>query len=182
MSYSEGVHRTAKTPNDLWIQGENLRNLFLFVRATILCRYKVWPYAGQSQLDVKFENSSNLKIFWPASEPCIGETITYISSIFPVLILRTHTYRPCNWKGISMRSLATVICQIWMKYRWNMEIAGNVLFWRVSIKRLELQTTYRYRAETLRIYSYRWGQPPSVYTRSHLMRVSHNWTSNLNIP
>ena len=64
-----------------------------------------------------------------------------------------------------------------------MEIAGqNVLFRRGSIKRLDLQTTYRNRVEIFRIYSYRSGLPFSVDTRSGLMRVSHSGTSNLNIP
>ena len=103
--------------------------------------------------------------------------------MFPLPVLRIRTYTPCNWEAIGMCSLVTVICQSWVKYRWNMEIAGQyVLFWRGSIKWLELQRTYRYRAETFRIYSYRWGQPFSVGTRFDLMRVSHSGTSNLIIP
>ena len=46
-----------------------------------------------------------------------------------------------------MRSSATVVCQMWVKYSWNLVIAWqNVLFRRGSIKRL---VTYRYRAERL---------------------------------
>ena len=40
----------------------------MYGRATILCSYKVRPYAGQSQRDGKFENSLNFKIFLT----CIG--------------------------------------------------------------------------------------------------------------
>ena len=50
-----------------------------------------------------------------------------------------------------------------------------------SIKRLDLQTTYRYRAEIFRIYSYRKELQSCVDARSDLMRVSHCGTSNLNI-
>ena len=63
-----------------------------------------------------------------------------------------------------------------------MVIAGqNVLFRSGTIKRLDLQTTYRYMVETFRIYSYRKELQSCVDTRSDLMRVSHNGTSNLNI-
>ena len=72
-----------------------------------------------------------------------------------------------------------MVCLHWVKYRWNLVIAGqNVLFWRWSIKRLDLQTTYRYRAVIFRIYSYRAGLPSFVDTRSDLMRVSYSGTSN----
>ena len=43
-----------------------------------------------------------------------------------------------------------------------------------TIKRLDLQTTYRYMAETFRIYSYRKELQSCVDTRSNLMPVSHN--------
>ena len=78
-----------------------------------------------------------------------------------------------------MRSSATVVCQIWVKYRWNLVIAWqNVLFRRGSIKRLVLQTTYRYKDEPFRNYLYGSGLPYCVVTRSDLMRVSHSRTSN----
>ena len=35
-------------------------------------------------------------------------------------------------EGMGMHSVDTLVSQIWGKYRWIMEIAGqNVLFWRV---------------------------------------------------
>ena len=78
-----------------------------------------------------------------------------------------------------MRSLATAARQIWVKYRWNLVIAWqNVRFRRGSIKRLVLQTIYRYRAEPFRNYFYRIGLPYCVVTRSDHMRVSHSGTSN----
>ena len=98
-------------------------------------------------------------------------------------VLRIHAYPPSNWEGIDMRSWARAVCQIWVKYRWNLVIAGqNVLFWRGSIKRLDLHTTYRYRAVICRIYSYRAGLPCFVDTRSDLMRVSYSGTAKLKIP
>ena len=50
-----------------------------------------------------------------------------------------------------------------------------------SIKQLDLQINYRYSAETFRIYSYRIEIHSCVDTRSDLMRIIHNGTSNLNI-
>ena len=98
-------------------------------------------------------------------------------------VLRTLTYTPCNWKGINMHSVATLVCQILGKYRWNLVIAGqNILFWMGSIKRLDLHTTYRYRAVIFRIYSYRAGLPSCVDKRSDLMQVSYSGTSKLKIP
>ena len=68
------------------------------------------------------------------------------------------------------------------KYRWNLVIAGqDVLFWRGSIKRLDLQTTYRYRAETFRVRFYRIALQSYVVTRSNPIRVSHSGTSNLKL-
>ena len=96
-----------------------------------------------------------LKIFWPAWEPCREATSEYSDSIFPVRILRILTYQPCKYEGMGMHSVDTLVCRTWGKYRWIMEIARqNVLFWRGSIKRLDLQMTYRYRAEPFRVYSY----------------------------
>ena len=122
-----------------------------------------------------------------------------------MLPLRTGSYQLCNWEGIDMRSSATVVCHIWVKYRWNLVIAWqNVLFRRGSIKRLVLQTTYRYKDEPFmnyfyriglpycvvlqttyrykdepfRNYFYRIGQPHCVVARSDLMRVSHSRTPN----
>ena len=108
-----------------------------------------------------------LEIFWAASEPCREATSMYSDSKFPVRILRILTYQPCIYEGMDMHSVDTLVCQIWGKYRWIMEIAGqNVLFWRGSIK-IDLQTTYRY-AEPFRVYSYMIGLPSSVITTSWL--------------
>ena len=109
----------------------NLSGLFLYDGATLRCSYNVCLDAGQSQRDVKFENSWNFKIFWPAAETCREATNKYSDSIFPVRILPIPTYQPCKYEGMGMDSVDTLVCQIWGKYRWIMEIAGqNVLFWR----------------------------------------------------
>ena len=50
-----------------------------------------------------------------------------------------------------------------------------------SIKRLDLQTTYRYRAKHFRIYFYWRGLPYFVVTRFENMRVSQSGTSNVKI-
>ena len=102
-----------------------------------------------------------------------------------------HPYLPGHpiiRKCMDMHSLATLgmdcikMVSHLVNYRWNMEIAGqNVLFWMGSIKRLDLQTTYRYRAKHFRIYSYWSGLPYFVVTRSENMRVSHSGTSNVKI-
>ena len=55
----------------------------------------------------------------------------------------------------------------------------NVLFWRGSIKRPDLQTAYRYRAKSFRVDSNMIGR--SAVTRSVLMRVSHSWMPKLNV-
>ena len=57
----------------------------------------------------------------------------------------------------------------------------NVLFWSGSIKRPDLQTAYRYRAESFRVDSNMIGPYTWAVTRSDLMRVSHSWTPQLNI-
>ena len=137
---------------------------------------------------VSHSGTSNVKIlevfkhFWPALEPCKLRTNRVMGSIFSVPALHTRTYPPYSSQSMDMHSLATLVCQIWVNYRWNMEIAGqNVLIWGGSIKRLDLQTTYRYRAKHFRIYFYWRGLPYFVVARSENMRVSHRGTSNVKI-
>ena len=60
------VHQTVRSPTGLWIQGWILPGRFQYDRA--ICSYKVWPYAGQSQLDAAIEYSWNSKTFLT----CIG--------------------------------------------------------------------------------------------------------------
>ena len=99
--------------------------------------------------------------------------------IFSMLALHTRTYPPCNSQSMGMQSLATLVCQIWVNYMWNMKIARqSVLFWRGSIKRLGFQTTNRYSAETFMISSYRIGLPYFAGTSYEHMRVSQFQTSN----
>ena len=89
-----------------------------------------------------------LKHFWPASEPCIQATIKDMDFIFPVPALRSVTYPPCKYESMDMQSWSTVVCQTWRQFRWNLVIScQNVVFWMGSIKRPNLQTADRYRAE-----------------------------------
>ena len=81
-----------------------------------------------------------------------------------------------------MHSLATVLCQIWGQFRWNLVIYGSkcpVL--KGSIKRPDLPTAYRYRTESFSVDSNVIGRSTCAVTRSDLMRVSHSWTPQLNI-
>ena len=94
---------------------------------------------------VSHSGTSNLKIpeileiFWPAAGICREATNMYSDSMFPVRILTLTTYQPCSYAVMGMDSVDTLVCQIWGKYRWIMEIAGqNFLFWRGTIKRLDL--------------------------------------------
>ena len=104
------------------------------------------------------------------------------ATYFPVPTLHIRTYTPCKWEGMGMHSLTALVCQLGAKYRWNLEIAGQIApFWRGSIKRLDLRTTYRYRVETFGVYSYPTGVPSFVVTRYNPMRVSHSGTSKLEI-
>ena len=110
---------------------------------------------------------------------CLRIALENIRVRVPYLLCLLRTYQLCNWEGIDMRSSATVVCQMWVKYSWNLVIAlQNVLFRRGSIKRLVLQMTYRYRGEPFRNYFYRIGLPYCVVTTSDLMRVSHSRTPN----
>ena len=62
------VHQTARSPNGLWIQGWILQGRFQYDRAIYLSSYKVWRYAGKSQLHATIEYSWNFKTFIT----CIG--------------------------------------------------------------------------------------------------------------
>ena len=66
-----------------------------------------------------------LKHFWPSSEPCRQATINDMDFMFPVPALPSVTYRPRKYKGMNMHSLATVLCQIWGQFRWNLVLHGS---------------------------------------------------------
>ena len=59
---------------------------------------------------------------------------------------------------------------------------AKCLILRGSIKRIDLQTTYRYSAEPFRVYSYMVVLHSAAITMSDYMRVSHSGTSKLKIP
>ena len=59
--------------------------------------------------------------------------------MFPVRILPIPTYQPCKYAGMGMDSVDTLVSQIWGKYRWIMEIAGQKCpILKGSIERLDL--------------------------------------------
>ena len=41
----------------------------------------------------------------------------YSDSIFPVRIPPIPIYKPCNYAGMGMDSVDTLVCQSWAKYR-----------------------------------------------------------------
>ena len=63
--------------------------------------------------------------FWPTSESCRQATTKDIDFIFPMRALPALTYQACNYEGMDMHSLATVLCQIWWEFRWNLLIYGS---------------------------------------------------------
>ena len=145
--------------------------------------YKFWPYAGQSQLDATIEYCEILKHLWPASEPSRQANIKDMDCICPVRTLPSLIYPPCKYEGMNMHSLATVLCQIWGQFRWNLVHYGPkcpiLRGGGGSIKRPDLPTADRYRTETSSVDSNMIGR--SAVTRSDLMRVSHSWTPKLSI-
>ena len=124
-----------------------------------------------------------LKHFWPASEPCIQATIKDMDFIFPVRTLTSVTHPHCIYEGMGMHSWFTVVCQTWGQFRWNLVIYGSKCpILKGSIKRPNLQTSDRYRAESFwgGRFQYDWV----IYLCSYKiepMRVSHSWTPKLNI-
>ena len=75
---------------------------------------------GQSQLDATIEYSWN---FRPA-QPCRQANIKDMDCICPVRTLPSLIYPPCKYEGMNMHSLATVLCQIWGQFRWNLVLYG----------------------------------------------------------
>ena len=60
--------------------------------------------------------------FWPTSEYCRQATTKDMDFIFPVRALPAITYQASKYEGMDMHSLATVLCQIWWEFRWNLVI------------------------------------------------------------
>ena len=83
---------------------------------------------------------------------------------------------------MNKHSLATVLCQIWGQFRWNLVIYGSKCpILKGFIKRPDLPTAYRYKTESFSVDSNVIGRSTCAVTRSHLMRFSHSWTPQLNI-
>ena len=66
-----------------------------------------------------------LQHFWPASEPCRQATIDDMDFMFPAPALPSLSYRTWKYKGMNMQSLATVLCQIWGQFLWNLVLHGS---------------------------------------------------------
>ena len=123
-----------------------------------------------------------IKHLWPASEPCRQATINDMDFMFPVPSLPSLTWHRCKYEGMGMHPLATVLCQIWGPFCWNLVIYGSKCpILKGSIKRPDLPTAYRYRTESFSVDSNVIGRSTCAVTRSDLMRVSHSWTTQLNI-
>ena len=97
--------------------------------------------------------------------------------IFPVRALTSVTYPPCIYEGMGMHSWFAVVCQIWGQFRWNLVIYGSKCpILKGLIKRPNLQTAHRYRAESFWVDSNLIGWSTCAVTRSDLMRDSHSRT------
>ena len=134
-------------------------------------------HSGTPQLNIL----EILKHFWPASEPCRQATNRNMYFIFLIRAIPPVPYPSCK-QEVDMHSLATVLCKVGENFVQIWEFTGqNVLFWRGSIKRADLQTAYRYRIESFRVDFHMIGWSTWVNTRSDHMQVSHSGTSKLNI-
>ena len=66
-------------------------------------------------MQVSHSGTPNLNIlqilnhFWPTSESCRQANTKDMDFIFPLRILPSLTYQACNYDGIDMHSLATVL-------------------------------------------------------------------------
>ena len=47
-------------------------------------------------------------------------TINDMDFMFPVPALPSITKQRCKYEGMNMQSLATVLCQIWGQFHWNL--------------------------------------------------------------
>ena len=89
--------------------------------------------------------------FWPASEPCRQATINDMDFIFPVRALPSLTCPPCKYEGMDMHSIHSSLSNLGTISLKSGFTGQNVLFWRGSIKRPDLQTAYRYRPKSFRV-------------------------------
>ena len=135
-------------------------------------------HSGASKLKLlKFLNISDLHCS-PVSREPVG---LWASCILCELYIPIPTY-PLNGKVWACIVQPQQPVNVGGKYRWNLVIAGqDVLFWRGSIKWLDLQTTCRYRAETFRVCSYRIELESCVVTSNNLIRVRHSGASKLKL-
>ena len=101
-----------------------IQGRFQYDRAT--CSYKVWPYAGQSQLDAKIEYSWNFNnIFDLHRSPVDRQTLRIWTVYFLCVTLPSLSVHPVNMKAWTCTAHPTVVCQIWGQFRWNLVIYGS---------------------------------------------------------
>ena len=123
-----------------------------------------------------------LNHFWPISVSYKQAATKDMDFIFPVRTLPSLAYQACNYEGIDMHILATVLCIVGENFVEIWQLTGqNVLLWLGSIKPPHLQTAYRNRAEYFSVDSNIIGRSTCPITRPDLMRVSHSRTPKLNI-
>ena len=104
MSYSEAGPSNGQISHGLWIQGWIASASIPIWSRIHLCSYKVWPYAGQSQLDAKIEYSWSFNnIFDLHRSPVDRQPLMIWTLCF--LCLPTLPYlAPCKYEGMDMHS------------------------------------------------------------------------------
>ena len=123
MSYSEVGPSNGQTSKRLIDTGLNHSGSIPIWSGDL--HYKIWPYAGQSQLDAKIEYSWNFSTFLTCIGACRQATIKDMDFMFPVRTLPSLSYRPRKYKGMDMLSWSTVVCHIWGQFRWNLILYGS---------------------------------------------------------
>ena len=89
------------------------------------------PITRSDLMRVSHSRTSKLNIleilihFWPTSESSRQATTEDVDIIFHVRALPSLTYQACNYEGMVMHSLATVLCKIWWEFHWNLVIYGS---------------------------------------------------------
>ena len=120
------VHQTARSPN--WLIDTELnhsasipiwsgRSTCAVTRSDLMRLSHSWT--------PKLNILEILTHFWPASEPCRQATITDMDFMFPVPALPLPYLATLKiWRHGHAQRLATVLCQIWGQFRWNLVLYG----------------------------------------------------------
>ena len=73
----------------------------------------------------KLKFISNFKLFWPAWVTRLGVTEGFGNFKLLVRTLHTCAYLPCKNESLTFNNRSILNCQIWVKYRENIEIYGS---------------------------------------------------------